>query len=397
MSGLALEKKITALPGHDNAMLGRIADINELSNYLDHSYQELENRIGQLQVQLAQSNQQRLQEFDAKEKLADRLDLILGVMPVAVILLDGRGVVSQANTMAEDLLGCVLPGIRWIEVIRRCFSPTPADGHEVLLRNGRLVSLATQSLRNEPGQIIVLADQTETRKLQDNLNHHRNLSEMGRMTASLAHQIRTPLSSAILYADHLNNPALPEEKKRHYVDRIRKQLNQLEQQVRDILIFSKGGVVLDKTIPVEVLVQRLGQSLRDLCQLHKSDFVMDETAISGLVRCNPELLASAFGNLVENAIHACRQGRVAPELHLHVSHHTDSMLEIRLVDNGPGSPLGLEQKILEPFYTTKSTGTGLGLAVVNVIVQGHGGSFSLENLPAGGAVATLSLPLMSQN
>jgi two-component system sensor histidine kinase FlrB len=397
MSGLALEKKVTPLPGHDGALLGRIADINDISHQLDRSQQALESRIVQLQVQLAQSNQQRMQEFDAREKLADRLDLILGVMPVAVILLDGRGVVSQANAMAEELLGCELPGTRWLDVIRTCFAPTPADGHEVLLRNGRLVSLATQSLRNETGQIIVLTDQTETRRLQDNLNHHRKLSEMGRMTASLAHQIRTPLSSAILYADHLKNPALPDEKKRHYVDRIRNQLNQLEQQVRDILIFSKGGVVLDQRVTVEELCRRLQDQLREVCQLHKAECEIDCAVIPGHVRCNPELLLSAFGNLVENSIQACRQHKIAPQLRFAMRQSKDALLEIRLIDNGLGIPAGFEQKILEPFFTTKSTGTGLGLAVVNAIVQGHGGTFAISNQPPGGASAIMLLPMMPQD
>lgn len=397
MSGLALEKKVTPLPGQDGALLGRIADINDISHQLDRSQQALENRIVQLQVQLAQSNQQRMQEFDAREKLADRLDLILGVMPVAVILLDGRGVVAQANAMAEELLGCELPGTRWLDVIRQCFAPTPADGHEVLLRNGRLVSLATQSLRNETGQIIVLTDQTETRRLQDNLNHHRKLSEMGRMTASLAHQIRTPLSSAILYVDHLKNPALPDEKKRHYVDRIRNQLNQLEQQVRDILIFSKGGVVLDQRVTVGTLCRRLQEQLREVCQLHKAEFEVESAVIPGHVRCNPELLISAFGNLVENSIQACRQHKIAPLLRLEMCQSKESLLEIRLTDNGPGIPAGFEQKILEPFFTTKSTGTGLGLAVVNAIVQGHGGTFAISNKPSGGASAIMLLPMMPQD
>lgn len=397
MSGLALEKRITPLPGHDSALLGHIADINDLSHQLNRSHQELESRIVQLQVQLAQSNQQRMQEFDAREKLADRLELILGVMPVAVILLDGRGVVSQANAMAVELLGCELRGLRWLDVIRDCFAPTPADGHEVLLRNGRLVSLATQSLRNEAGQIIVLTDQTETRQLQDNLNHHRKLSEMGRMTASLAHQIRTPLSAAILYVDHLNNPALSDDKKNHYIDRIRHQLNQLEQQVRDILIFSKGGVVLDQQMMVEALCQRLQDQLRELCLLHKADVLVNTAVIPGWVRCNPELLLSAFGNLVENSIHACRQINVVPQLQLDIELRKDFLMEIRLIDNGPGIPAGLEHKILEPFFTTKSTGTGLGLAVVNAIVLEHGGNFAICNQANGGVSATITLPLMRQD
>ena len=397
MNAVVAEKQEVLSGAVEDELQGRLANLSLLARDLDRSYLELEQRNRLLQAQLAQSNQERKQEFDAREKLAERLELILGVMPVAVILLDGRGSVAQANTMAEALLGCKLAGMRWIDVIRECFAPSPANGHEVMLRNGRLVSLATQSLRNEPGQMIVLTDQTETRQLQDKLNHHRKLSEMGRMTASLAHQIRTPLSSAILYTDNLTNPLLPEEKKQQYAERIRSQLNQLDQQVRDILIFSKGGVVLDQVLPLQVLVDRFCLQLQELCLQHKAECsIVDETGPS-LIRCNPDLLVSAFNNLVENAIQACRAQQKTPILTLRLRHPKDTVLECMLEDNGPGVPQGLEQKILEPFYTTKSTGTGLGLAVVNAIVQGHGGSFSIANRQHQGAVVTITLPLQQQN
>lgn len=360
-------------------------------------YLELEHRIGQLTQELEHTDQQLARAATATQQLADRFNQVLNVMPVAVVLLDGRGVVAQANPMAEELLGMALNGMRWIAVIERCFSPTPTDGHEVVLRNGRLVSLATQSLNNEPGQIIVLTDLTETRRLQGNLNHHRKLSEMGKMTASLAHQIRTPLSSAILYAEHLTNPILPAEKKQKYAERIRNQLNQLDQQVRDMLIFSRGGVVLDRVLPAEALVQCLEQKLMDLCEQHQAHYELQFQPLQGLVRCNPDLFVSAFSNLVENAIQACRGAGVEPSLTLQVQSLGNSLLRISLRDNGPGIPAGLEQKILEPFFTTKATGTGLGLAVVKAIVESHGGRFVIANDDSAGARVDLTLPVQQQN
>lgn len=399
MSAVAAEKNVPASMGTHNEApaVGRLASLNQLSGLLSRSYVELENRIGQLQHELAQTDQRRQQESSAREQLAERLDLILGVMPVAVVLLDGRGVVTQANPMAEELLGEPLQGMRWIDIITRSFAPELSDGHEVVLRNGRLVSLATQSLNNEPGQIIVLSDQTETRHLQDNLNHHRKLSEMGRMTASLAHQIRTPLSSAMLFAEHLNNPALADERKIRYAQRIRNQLSQLDQHVRDMLIFSRGGIVLDQVLPVDTLAQRLQQQLEELCEQHQASCIVELEAGQRSLRCNPDLFTSAFANLVENALQACRGSATAPCLQLSIRATSDVLLEIVLSDNGPGIPQGLEQKIMEPFYTTKSTGTGLGLAVVNAIVQGHGGNFAMINQAHGGAVATVTLPMMPQH
>ena len=372
------------------------SSINQISRQLNRSYHELESRIGELQTELAHTHQAREREHTAKEKLAERLDQILGVMPVAVITLDGRGRVSQANAIAESLLGEQLAGRSWLEIINQCFAPSPADGHEVLLRNGKLVSMATQSLNDEPGQVIVLTDQTETRRLQEKLNHHRKLSEMGQMTASLAHQIRTPLSSAILYADHLATPDLGEERRLRYATKIKSQLGQLEQQVRDMLIFSRGGIVLDRQVPANMFAARLQAQLEEICDHRQASCVVDIDNLQGTLYCNDDLLVSAFSNLAENAIQACRGARVQPVLQLMVKCSAQGLLELSLEDNGPGIPEGQEQKILEPFYTTKSTGTGLGLAVVNAIVDGHGGSFTIQNQNGAGACATITLPLQQR-
>lgn len=366
--------------------------LDSLSAQLNRTCHELEHRIGELQHELAQTDRERKREHKAKERLAGRLDLILEVMPVAIILLDGRGLVAQANSRAEDILGGELRGRRWIDVIRERFAPTLTDGHEVALKDGRLLSLATQSLGDEPGQIIVLTDQTETRRLQEKLNHHRKLSEMGRMTASLAHQIRTPLSAALLYADHLVTPSLPEDRRLKYAARIRDRLQQLGQQVQDMLIFSRGGVVLDQTLAADALLNRFQQQLDDLCEQQQATAVVEVDAVVGQIRCNPELLTSAFGNLLENAVQACQGSGIRPLLQLSAHINDKGLLEIVLSDNGPGIPTEAQQKILEPFFTTKSTGTGLGLPVVNAIIEGHGGCFQLTGTE--GACARIRLPLL---
>lgn len=367
---------------------------NDISNQLTQSYLELEQRVDDLKVELALSDTARIRELSAKEALAERLELIVNTMPVAVILLDGRGVIVRANKIAQTLLDRPLTGERWITVINECFAPDLADGHEIALRNGKLVSLATQSLTHEPGQIIVLNDQTETRQLQNKLNHHRKLSEMGKMTASLAHQIRTPLSSAILYADHLASPQLSEERRLRYANKVRDRLVQLEQQVRDMLIFSKGGVVLDSVLPVFQLVAVFQACVDDYIHSGGAHIEFQQEIPAGSVRCNPELLRSIFANLIENAVQACIEAGVLPHIEVSVRLSKGDLVEFIIKDNGPGIESGVGNKILEPFFTTKSTGTGLGLAVVKAVVEAHGGNFSIGNGHDYGAQACVALPLI---
>ena len=367
---------------------------SDISSQLTRSYLDLEKRVDELQKELLHADNALVQELYAKEALSERVQLIVNTMPVAVILLDGRGVIMQANTIAESLFDRSLPGERWITIIDECFAPNPTDGHEIVLKNGKLVSLATQSMRHEPGQIIVLNDQTETRRLQTKLNHHRKLSEMGKMTASLAHQIRTPLSTAILYADHLASESLTEERRLRYADKLKSRLLQLEQQVRDMLIFSKGGVVLDSVLPIFQLMSVFQARVDDYRQAGRAniDFVQDIPA--GSVRCNPDLLTSVFSNLMDNAIEACEGVGGSVQIRVSVSSQKGGLVNFYIEDNGPGLPEEDAEQVTEPFFTTKSTGTGLGLAVVKAVIESHGGHFSICNGSAGGAKACMALPLI---
>ncbi|WP_368665597.1 histidine kinase dimerization/phospho-acceptor domain-containing protein, partial [Arthrobacter sp. GMC3] len=156
-----------------------------------------------------------------------------------------------------ELLGEPLVGHPWREVIARCFAPRRDDGHEISLRNGRRLSIATRSLAGEPGQLVLLTDLTETRRLQDQLARHERLSSLGRMVASLAHQIRTPLSTALLYASHLEQGGLSEQQQQRFAGSLKARLHELEHQVRDMLIFARGDLPLNDRLSPAALLSAL--------------------------------------------------------------------------------------------------------------------------------------------
>ncbi|MEE8058010.1 MAG: PAS domain-containing protein, partial [Pseudomonadales bacterium] len=176
---------------------------NNVSAQLADTYHEMEQRVGSLNAELHQVAEQRLQELKEKERLTSRLENMLNLLPAGVVVLDSRGVITECNPAALDFLGEPLSGEMWRDIIQRCFAPRLDDGHEISLKDGRRLSMVTRSLQEESGQLMLLTDLTETRDLQRRLDRHRRLSEMGRMMSSLAHQIRTPLSAAMLYAGHL--------------------------------------------------------------------------------------------------------------------------------------------------------------------------------------------------
>lgn len=324
------------------------------------------------------------------DKLADRLQTLLYLLPAGVVVIDGRGTVQQCNAAATDLLGEPLEGEKWLNIITRCFSPRRDDGHEVSLKDGRRVSISIRTLDNEPGQLILITDLTETRELQAKLSRHERLSSMGKMVASLAHQVRTPLSTAMLYAGHLCEDTIDESMRKKCANKLMSRLVHLEQQVRDMLIFVKGDTPLAEKVMVGDLMHDLQSAAESPLKSAKAvvnwhiDHETDE------ILCNREALLGAIMNLINNSIEAGKSGVV-----LDVSFGKVSQGQVRfsVKDNGPGLSNGSKDKVTEAFYTTKPQGTGLGLAVVKAVTKAHKGQFDIRSSKAG-TIAAMDLPLV---
>ena len=312
---------------------------------------------------------------------------IFNEVPSGLVLLDGSGRVARANRAALMLLGEPLEGESWGNIIQRVFCLRPDDGHEVSLRNGRRVQISTQPLKQQEGQLIQITDLTETRCLQDQLSHMERLSALGKMAASLAHQIRTPLAAAMLYGANLANRTLSNEARGSFQKKLVDRLRDLETQVSDVLLFARNGeqqvvsaIELTELITsiergAEAMLQQVGASLR---------IEMDSPPIPLLA--NSTALASAINNLLANALQAG-----ATQLLVSAHRAGDDVL-VRVVDNGRGMSRELLARIFEPFYTTRSNGTGLGLAVVQSVVQAHQGKIEVASVQGEGSCFTLRLP-----
>ncbi|MBK8970163.1 MAG: GHKL domain-containing protein [Hahellaceae bacterium] len=313
---------------------------------------------------------------------------VLEALPAGVIILNAKGCVKECNPAAVALLGEPLIGERWAAVIERSFAPQEDDGHEVSLKDGRKLSVQTCSLENGPGQLVLLYDVTETRVLQSKVARNERLSLMGKMVASLAHQIRTPLSAAMLYASQLTNPNMTPELVEKCSRKLVSRLNHLEQQVKDMLMFARGDCPLAERLSIEALFQSIQAAA--------------EPAVAGLqwhleggdhsLVCNRESLVGGVMNLINNAIEACL-GSENPRIDVSVVALNGSLL-ISVQDNGQGFDEVTARRLKEAFFTTKGQGTGLGLAVVDGIARAHHGLFRITSPGRGqGASAVLVLPL----
>ncbi len=377
-----------AEPASREGLEQAFALFNQMSTQLSSSYSMLEARVTELKGQLALVSAQRMQELAEKERLANRLQSLLDLLPGGVIVIDGQGVVREANPVARNLLGQPLVGMLWRQVIARNFAPREDDGHEISLKDGRRLSIATRSLRAEPGQLVLLTDLTETRRLQDQLSRHERLSALGRMVASLAHQIRTPLSAALIYASHLTEQVLPVEQQQRFAGRLKERLHELEHQVRDMLIFARGELPLPDRIAPGALFEALRAAAEPHVQGMQVRWQCDSR--EGELLCNRDTLVGSLLNLIENAIQAAgREARL--KVHLY---SRGQALRLCISDDGPGIDRATLARLGEPFFTTKTTGTGLGLAVVKAVARAHQGDVQLRSRPGRGTCAILTLPLL---
>jgi len=360
----------------------------QVSGQLGESEGFLQARVAELKGQLAEAGELRRQELEEKERLAQRLQNVLDLLPGGVIVIDGHGQVRDANPVGLELLGEPLVGAHWRDVIARCFAPRKDDGHEISLRNGRRLSIATRSLSGEPGQLVLLTDLTETRRLQDQLARHERLSSLGRMVASLAHQIRTPLSTALLYASHLEQGGLTEAQQQRFAGNLKARLHELEHQVRDMLVFARGDLPLNDRLSPAALLQALraaaeaqlqNVAVRWQCDVHGAEIL-----------CNRDTLVGALLNLIENALQASG-GDLRLKVHLY---RRDGALRLCITDNGPGIDADTLARLGEPFFTTRTTGTGLGLAVAKAVAKAHQGQLQLRSRLGQGTCAVVTLPLI---
>lgn len=248
---------------------------------------------------------------------------------------------------------------------------------------------------------------SEKARLERELLQHEKLVSMGRMVASIAHEIRNPLgiirSSAELLlkrqkdADPMTlriTGAIYDESKR------------LSQVVNDFLDYARPKAPRNDQV---VLDQVVKQALVFMEHEFRAAEIEVQKEFRGKLTLtgDPDLLYRAVYNLLSNAMQAIVESRPErtqkggdnstegelPQDRIAVSARPDGeYITLEISDTGPGFDPGLQEKLLDPFFTTKDNGTGLGLAIVNNIVKGHRGTLTLDNNPEGGALIRITLP-----
>lgn len=243
------------------------------------------------------------------------------------------------------------------------------------------------------GALCLMSDLTELTALQKQIRWKENLAALGEMSAGIAHEFKNALATISGYAQMIRSESQPGDT-RDSAERILDQTRALTHVVTEFLRFAKPLEISYETVAMLALVHRVAEELREAapqCEVACEGVFPDVPGDEGLLR-------QALINLTRNAAEAA-SSQDKPRVTVSGTIEDlagKSWQRICVSDNGPGVPEHDLPKIFLPFYTTKTEGTGLGLAVVQKIALQHGGSIEARNSSAGGAEFLLWLPLRQE-
>jgi len=225
-------------------------------------------------------------------------------------------------------------------------------------------------------------------RAQQQLVHRERLVALGELSAVVAHEVRNPLAAIFNSLGSLQRILRPDGDAKMLLGVIQEEADRLNRIVGDLLGFARPSELAMRTERLEhVLEEAVGAALAS----GAAGIEIRREYDPGLpaIRIDPHQIRQALLNLASNAIQAMPRGGVLTVR----TRAEDHLAVVEVSDSGPGVPAELRPRIFEPFFTTKATGTGLGLAVVRRIVEGHGGSVALAPPGEGGATFVLHLPL----
>ncbi len=371
------------------ALSEAFAQFNDTSRILAESYCDLEQRVSDLTRRLAQSDRARLGALQAREQLSERLEALLQCLPGGVVVLDPEGRVLECNPSAGDMLGETTLGTPWAELARRIFVGGELDEFE--LADGRRVSLARRTM-SDGSAVLLLSDVTAARALQRQQDRQQRLVAMGEMSARLAHELRTPLATAVLHASRLATGAVHVDDSPRLAGKILERLRLLQRLLDSTLAFVRGEREEGESFAVAAL---LAEAL-SIAGLQAEDDGLRVTvapaAAQTLLSGQRALLAGALAHVLNNA---CEAGGGPAGISIDVQ-RADALLKITIRDQGPGIPSQQVEHIFEAFYTTRRGGTGLGLAVARSVARAHGGELRWVAQEGPGARFVLTIPTVSK-
>lgn len=330
---------------------------------------------------------------------------IVGRIPAGLLLLDPTGKVVLANAAAAQILGreedalqgaaagdLIPPALLRLDDLRSGKELPLTEGKLPLAQDrSRAVSLTATPVRNQEGAIsailLLFQDVSETATLRQRLAQSERLAELGRLAATVAHEVRNPLSSIRGFAQLLSQR--PGAGAAEYSQAVVSEVDRLNRVVSGLLTYARPAVADIRVWPVRDILEHVRALAEGDAAARGVEVVLGEVASGLSASLDRDLIIQSLLNLVVNAVEASSGGK---KVTLDAQERADSIL-LTVTDEGQGLVGDSSEELFELFTTSKEGGTGLGLALVRKVAQLHGGTARLlSDGPGLGTRAEILIP-----
>jgi signal transduction histidine kinase len=363
--------------------------------------------IDELKKRTAELDALRRREQERADALEVTAETLVRSHPGGLVVVDAAGRLSQANAPAVEALGLrgfsagtsareTLAGYPpLVRAIESAAAGEPTLGLELAIGEGTLareLALTAVPVADATGArlgtLLFLEDRTTTNRLQRELSARRELAALGEMSAGIAHEFRNATATILGWA-RLAAAEREEDARQRHLAAIRAEAQHVARVTGDFLFFARPETLAPERTDLAAVVADVLEEER----LASTSTSLSSCGSFGEAEVDAALLRRALLNLVRNACEAAGAGTRAGRVLVRGEHGPDGGPRIAVEDDGPGVPAAEIPKLFVPFYSTKESGTGIGLALVARIAALHGGSVSVERSDElGGARFVLALP-----
>lgn len=334
--------------------------------------------------------------------------LLVAKLPVGIITTDPDGKIStfnQAATTLLDISGTKAHGKSAKQILPEQLSDflesSKSSKKELHLYTKKQdLNLLTQQLeiRDDAGlykgKVLLLSDMTELKKMESQLREHERLAAVGRMAAGVAHEVRNPLSSIKGLAVLLKSKLLPGPEGEKNLHMLISEVDRVNRTVSELLTLTSPATLERETLDLESLIRNKLQLLQpDLTAAGIEASVTVDKQIP-FIFGDRDRLGQVLLNVFLNSIQAMPEGgRI--QVSLQPTQDTENVM-ITINDTGSGLDAEQQGQVFFPYFTTKSGGTGIGLAISQKIINDHGGTITFTAKPERGATVTIILPVQER-
>jgi two-component system sensor histidine kinase HydH len=352
------------------------------------------------------------QESRVAQRTLENMELytrnVIESMPAGLITLDEQGRITSLNEKAREIFGRPEENFegRPLDDLAggagRCeIGPLLRAGREFIDRPMECravggenipVTVSASRLRDREGaplgRVLIVRDMREIRAMEEALERSRRMAALGRMAAGIAHEIRNPLGTLRGFAQFFRRRPDEDAAAREYADLMVGEVDRLNRTVSALLQFSRPREPEFAGVELGELLQRTARLMEEDVAAHQVVLKVDQPAEPVVFSADPDLLTQVLINLLQNGLAATQEDG---KIRLGGSRENQ---EIRLwvQDSGRGMTAEERERMFDPFYTTRKEGTGLGLAVVQQIIEQHRGRIEVESAPGEGTRVEVILP-----